>query len=173
MTKLMTIDSVLVRDFSRLGLLSTFLSLSSRIQTSCTACDCIRITPGVTTLNGPLQGKLYMAALTNEDMDKALVMGLEFNGLTFDDATILYLARRDGTILITGDSFVGRVAASLKITVHDYLWAFVQMVNSGLLSENEALVKYNLLATSVNRYMHWRDPAKALSEASQGYKKTA
>jgi len=114
-----------------------------------------------------------MASLTNDEMDKLFVLGLEFKGLTFDDSTVLYIARRDGTILISGDSFVCKVAASLKITVHDYLWVFVQMVSSGLLSESEALAKYNQLVTSVNRYMHWRDPAKALRQAALEYKKTA
>jgi hypothetical protein len=169
MTKLMTIDSVLVRDFSKFGLLPSLLSLSSTMQTSSTACDCIRIPQGVATYDGPVMGKLYMATLTNEEFGEAFALGTAFKGLTCDDTTVLYLARRDGTILITGDSLIYRVAASLNITVHNYQWAFGEMVEAGILSKAEAKDKYNLLATSVNKLTDWKEPAHALKEAYTDY----
>ena len=169
MTKLMTIDSVLVRDFSKFGLLTPFLSLSSTMQTSSTACDCIKIPHGVATYDGPVSGKLYMATLTNEEFSEAFALGTDFKGLTCDDTTVLVLARRDGTILITGDSRMYRVAASLNITVHNYQWAFNEMVEAGILSKSEAKNKYNLLATSVNKYTDWKEPAHALKAAYLDY----
>ena len=169
MTKLMTIDSVLVRDFSRIGLLPTFLSLSSTMQTSSTACDCIKIPQGVATYDGPVSGKLYMATLTNEEFGEAFALGTAFEGLTCDDTTALYLARRDGTTLITGDSRVYRVAVRLNITVHNYQWAFDEMVIAGILSRAEAKDKYKLLATSVNKLTDWKEPAHALKEAHTNY----
>jgi hypothetical protein len=170
MTKLMTIDSVLVRDFSRFGLLPTFLKLSLEMQTSSTACDCIKIPPGVATCDGPLLGKLYMATLTNEEFGKAFELGLSFKGLTSEDSTVLFLARRDGTKLITGDSLVYRVAETLRIEAHNYQWAFAEMVEAGILRRGEANEKYNKLATSVNKFTDWRAPAFATKEAHAQHK---
>src|SRR5665647_844608 len=102
MTKQVTIDSVLVRDFSKLGLLSSFLGLSSEMQITSTACDCIEFPPEVVTYDSPLMGKLYVATLTNDELFGALALGAAFDGLSFGDYTVLYMAQRDGTILITG-----------------------------------------------------------------------
>jgi len=170
MTKLMTIDSVLVSDFSRIGLLPTFLKLSSEMQTSSTACDCIKIPKGVATSFGPLQGKLYMATLTNEEFAKAFELGISFKGILSNDSTVLFLARRDGTELITGDSLVYRVAVSLRIPVHNYQWAFSEMIETGLLSKVEALEKYNLLANSANKHTDWKSPAFVMKEAHAAHK---
>jgi hypothetical protein len=165
MTKLMTIDSVLVRAFSRTGLLTKFLKLSANMQTSSTACDCIKIPPGVATFDSPLQGRLYMATLTNEEFGKAFELGLSFKGLTSEDSTVLFLARRDGTELITGDSHVYRVAASLLIPVYNYHWVFTEMVGAGILSMIEAKEKYNQLAPLVNKHADWKEPSIAFKGA--------
>jgi hypothetical protein len=139
------------------------------MQTSSTACDCIRIPQGVATYDGPVSGKLYMATLTNDEFGEAFALGTSFNGLTCDDTTVLFLARRDGTILITGDSYVYRVAATLNIAVHNYQWAFSEMVEAGILSMAEAKDKYKLLATSVNKLTDWKEQAHALKEIYSDY----
>jgi hypothetical protein len=173
MTKQVTIDSVLVRDFSKLGLLPPFLSLSSEMQITSTACDCIEFPPEVVTYDSPQLGKLYVATLTNDELFEAFALGVAFEGLSYGDYTILYLARRDGTILITGDSRVSKVAAAMNITVYDYLWAFCEMVKAGQLALDEAIIKYYELAKSVNKLSIWEEPAIALREAYSDYKQTA
>jgi hypothetical protein len=173
MTKQVTIDSVLVRDFSKLGLLSSFLGLSSEMQITSTACDCIEFPPEVVTYDSPFMGKLYVATLTNDELFEALALGAAFDGLSFGDYTVLYMAHRDGTILITGDSRVSKVAAAMNITVYDYLWVFCEMVKAGQLALEEAIFKYYELAKSVNKLAIWEEPAIALREAYSDYKQIA
>lgn len=173
MTKQITIDSVLVRDFSKLGLLSSFLSLSPEMQITSTACDCIEFPPEVLTYDSPLTDKLYVASLTNDELFEAFALGVAFDGLSYGEYTVLYLARRDGTILITGDSRVSKVAVAMSITVYNYLWVFCEMVKAGKLTLDEAIFKYYELAKSVNKLAIWEEPAIALREAYSDYKQIA
>jgi hypothetical protein len=173
MTKLTTIDAVSIRDFSKLGLLSSFLSLCSEMQTSSTACDCIEFPPDVVTYDGPVAGKIYVANLTADELDKAFALGVAFEGLAYGDYTVLYMARRDNTMLITADACVAKVAAAMNITVHHYLWVFSEMVKAGTITLEDAIYKYYELARSVNRHAIWEEPVIALRAAYSDYNQIA
>jgi hypothetical protein len=143
------------------------------MQITSTACDCIEFPPEVVTYDSPLTGKLYVATLTNDELIEAFALGIAFEGLSYGDYTVLYMARRDGTILLTGDSCVSKVAVSMNTRVYDYLWVFCEMVKAGQLALDEAIFKYYELTKSVNKLAIWEEPAIALREAYSDYKQIA
>jgi hypothetical protein len=173
MTKQLVIDSVFVRDFSKLGLLSSFLSLSNEIRTTSTACQRSEMPQDSVCCDGPVCNKIYVVTLTNDDLYEAFTLGLAFEGLSYADYTVLYIARRYGLELVTGDSRVHKVALEMEIVVHDYLWLFCEMVKAGVLALDKAVIKYYELGKTVNRLAIWEEPAIALKEAHQDYKQSA
>jgi rRNA-processing protein FCF1 len=49
-------------------------------------------------------------------------------GLSLEDASVLFLASREGAILLTGDGALRRCASERGIAVHGMLWVFDQVV---------------------------------------------
>jgi len=173
MTKHLVLDSVFVRDFSKLELLPSFLNLSCEMQTSSTAYSCSEWPGDSITYDGPVCSKIYVETLSNDELDKAFRLGVAFPGLAYEDYTVLYIAHRDGLELVTGDSRVRRVAISMKIEVYDYLWVFCEMVKAGQLALDDAILKYYELTKSVNKLAIWKEPEIALREAYSDYKQIA
>lgn len=173
MTTLLAIDSVFMRDFGKLELLSSFLSLDFEMYTTSTACYDMEMPAEFVTYDSKVSGKLYVGTLTCEELDKAFALGAAFPGLSYLDYTVLYVARRDHLELITGDSRVSAVASSMHIVVHDYLWAMEEMIKAGRLDATRAIVKYYQLETSVNRFAIMEDPVVALQNAYRQRQQTA
>ena len=49
-------------------------------------------------------------------------------GLSLEDASVLFLASREGAMLLTGDGALRRCASERGIVVHGMLWVFDQVV---------------------------------------------
>ena len=67
----------------------------------------------------------------------ALLMDLPA-GLSLEDASVLFLATREGAILLTGDGVLRRCASERGIAVHGILWVFDLLVTRKVMAANIA-----------------------------------
>jgi hypothetical protein len=65
--------------------------------------------------------------------------------LDFTDLGVMYLARRERAILLTGDLNLRKESAKAGIRVHGLLWILDQLIGSELLSPKDAAKKLRLV----------------------------
>jgi len=164
MTKLI-LDSVTVRDFNTLELLAPLLDLSYGMQTTSTACSSSEIPSDLVTCDSAVCNKFYVETLTEDDRLKVLALGYDNPGLVFEDYTVLYIAHRDGTELVTGDKCMRRIAGQMHVVTRDYMWVLEEMIAAGILDITVAIPKYAELHATVNPGAIWYNSVTSLHNA--------
>ena len=86
-------------------------------------------------------GRLTKNRFTFDEMVEIQAMVDEHAGLSAPDCSCLFLARKLGAVLLTGDAALRRVAEQKGIEVHGILWGLDKLVAFGQLSKTEAADK--------------------------------
>ncbi len=68
-----------------------------------------------------------------------------YANLSIPDCSCLYLSSKISATLLTGDAALRKVAEQSGIPVHGVLWIFDELLDHGLITENEALEKLTML----------------------------
>ena len=101
----------------------------------------------------------YEIILLNEEYDKP----------SFNDLSVLVLAKQMRTILITGDENLRHAAISKGVSCHGTCWLIDYLMNQSLLSPGEALASYERMKEK-RRYPPMEE-CKALSSRWKERKK--
>ena len=69
---------------------------------------------------------------------EALRLDCEPKGMSVEDVSVLFLARREDAMLLSGDRILRRDAQARSVEVHGTIWILEQMVERGLLGHGLA-----------------------------------
>lgn len=84
----------------------------------------------------------------------------------FNDCSVLYLAEKLNTALLTGDGALRKSATRRGIEVMGTLWVFDQLIDAGLLSQTTAAAKL-LTLVEVGTYLPRQECEKRLKQWQQ------
>ncbi len=106
---------------------------------------------------------LRMLELTAETVAYAetLITRHARTGASINDLLALALARQEQTTLLTGDGKLRIVAAEENITVHGTLWLMEQLMESGILTVQQAATAYEQMKAARSR-LPWDEVAQQL-----------
>lgn len=100
-------------------------------------------------------GLVRVAVIEGAEMVEfeALRVECEPKGMSVEDVSVLYLARREGAMLLSGDKILRRDAEERTVEVHGTIWILEQMVERGLLGHGLAADRLEalILATGEQR----------------------
>jgi len=100
-------------------------------------------------------GKLTLHTIDQNDRQKILAESFP-KSLSMVDKTVLYLARKLGAMLLSGDKAVRQYGKKIAIEYHGMLWIFDQMVERKVMQPNDAARKLKELLT-LNPYYQYSD----------------
>ncbi len=93
-----------------------------------------------------LQALVAREILTIMDVDLPEIVILNLpNGLSLPDKSVLCLAIRENSTLLSGDGLVRRTAEQLGLNVYGLLWLFDELVNAELMPPKTAIEKLKFL----------------------------
>lgn len=93
-------------------------------------------------------GQLVVKSFTAAEVTSIAALSTQYAGISFEDASAMYLAEEQTAILLTGDGKLRRVCQQAKIEVHGIIWLLDQLVATGIISAATACTKVKLLQES-------------------------
>ncbi len=103
--------------------------------------------------------RLKVTSFTADEVLAISQLQYESTGISIEDSSALYLARKDSAILLTGDGKLRRVAQQTGIQVHGIIWLLDEVLRYALIDTASACKKIKLLKSKNPRL-----PAHALQE---------
>jgi len=103
---------------------------------------------------------LLVETLSPEKVTELLGMMERYEGPSYEDISVLVLAKAKNTVLITGDDALRRAAADNSVDCHGTCWLIDYLANQSLISFSEAIAAYDLIRK--NRRNPPFDECKAL-----------
>lgn len=146
-------DANILIDLELAGLFDLWLQLG--IETHTTDFITNELTQGghKTALSYIHAGRIQSHALSSEELADVVALQMDVSsGPDLNDCSVLYLAKKLGAMLLTGDNALRMETAKIIIEVHGTLWIFDRLVERGLLSPQIAASKLGLLL-SANRFL--------------------
>ncbi|MCK5170138.1 MAG: hypothetical protein KAQ75_09670, partial [Bacteroidales bacterium] len=89
-------------------------------------------------------GKLTIHNLSSQEKNQIFMNSFP-KSLSDNDKTVIFLADKLNAIIISSDKAVRKFAKSKSIEYHGMLWIFDKLIESNLISPNEAITKINTL----------------------------
>lgn len=96
---------------------------------------------------------------------EALITRHAKSGAGINDLLALALARQEQTTLLTGDDKLRSVAVKEKIEVHGTLWLVEQLMESGILTVQQAAAAYDSMKAA-RRRLPWNEVERQLHARS-------
>ena len=88
--------------------------------------------------NRLLELGLRRGELSGDELNEITALLASHPAVSVPDLSALVLARRERTMLLTGDGSLRRLAEEMQVEVHGTLWALDWMVEAGSLTPREA-----------------------------------
>jgi len=92
--------------------------------------------------------QLELVELSIEEISYLQEMEQNFAGLSIQDCSAMYLAKKDKGILLTGDGKLRKTSTQGGIEVHGMLWLLREVFEAGFLDKEQALEKAKALKSS-------------------------
>lgn len=112
---------------------------------------------------------IYVGSLNPDEVKEIILLNEEYDKPSFNDLSVLVLAKQMRTILITGDENLRHAAISKGVSCHGTCWLIDYLMNQSLLSPGEALASYERMKEK-RRYPPMEE-CKALSSRWKERKK--
>ena len=90
---------------------------------------------------------LQVESLSSDQVMEISVMMGRYDGPSYEDISVLVLARLRNTVLITGDEALRRAAADNCVDCHGTCWLIDYLADQKLISYAQALAAYTLIHT--------------------------
>ncbi|MBN8719269.1 MAG: hypothetical protein J0H85_07485 [Sediminibacterium magnilacihabitans] len=165
--KIAITDACIFIDLFDLQLTSAFFGLELEVHTSFDVFNELYIQHQEVLKAFQSVGKLIIHAINEEDRKRISQMGYP-NGLSANDKTVLYLASKFDAMLLSSDKTVRHNAKIRKIEYHGMLWVFDKLLDSSLVSYQEATEKLKkLIMTNII----YRNNSELVSEMNSRLKK--
>lgn len=103
---------------------------------------------------------LLVEKLSSEGVAELLGMMEKYEGPSYEDISVLVLAKTKNTVLITGDDALRRAAADNSVDCHGTCWLIDYLANQSLITYSQAIAAYDLIRK--NRRNPPFDECKAL-----------
>jgi rRNA-processing protein FCF1 len=107
--------------------------------------------------------------LDSEEVTEIISLQEEYDKPSFNDLSVLVLAKRIGTILITGDENLRHAAISKGVSCHGTCWLIDFLTKQGILSCSDAIAAYTRMMKQKRNPP--RDECRALSSQWKQRKK--
>jgi hypothetical protein len=91
---------------------------------------------------------LLVESLPSEQVMEISVMMGRYDGPSYEDISVLVLAKLRNTVLITGDEALRRAAADNCVDCHGTCWLIDYLADQKLISYTQALAAYTLIHKS-------------------------
>lgn len=91
------------------------------------------------------QGLLGIERFSYEEVLDIVAYSRSYNGLSFQDCSLLVAAKRINALIITGDKKLRMVIEQERLQVHGMLWLFDQLVENRILIPSDAANKLHQL----------------------------
>lgn len=103
---------------------------------------------------------LLVEKINPDGVSEIQSMMARYEGPSYEDLSVLVLAKARNTVLITGDEALRRAAADNSVDCHGTCWLIDYLANQSLISFSEAIAAYDLIRK--NRRNPPSDECKAL-----------
>ena len=88
---------------------------------------------------------LLVENLSPEGVKEMIEMMGKYEGPSYQDISVLVLAKARNTVLITGDEALRRAAADNSVDCHGTCWLIDYLANQPLITYSEAIAAYDLI----------------------------
>ncbi len=98
-----------------------------------------------------IAGKLELLETPKDEISKLTKIRDDFPGLTIEDCSIFYHAKKNKAFILTGDNALKIYAESNQIEVHGILWVLDELIKEEQISEKKAYLKLTQLMETNSR----------------------
>lgn len=144
--KLAVTDACIFIDLIELKISSEFFNLGIEIHTSLDVFNELYTDQKELLKAYKSVGKLTIHNITSEEKE-SIQKEVYPKPLSDPDKTVIFLADKLGAMIISSDKPIRKYAKTKSIEYHGMLWIFDMLIDSGLISTNDAIAKLNKLFT--------------------------
>lgn len=163
-------DSNVFIDLELMGLLEPIRQLDIEIVTSAFVVQELEEGEHNTSLSYIRTGIIQVALISGEEMATSFAAFMEENqnqGLSATDLSVLFLAHREGAIVLTGDGLMRKYARTWGLEVRGTLWIMDQLVERSILEPDLAAGLLDTLMQRTGkdqRYLPPKEVAKRIEK---------
>jgi hypothetical protein len=142
-------DANVLIDLEVMGLLDLWFQLDYTTLTTSFIVTELEIGNHYTCLAYVRTGSLRRVKFELDEMEEveALYQQEQPHGISFADASVLYLAERENACLLSGDKALRALCAQRQLTFHGTFWIMERLIESGVLCPRVAASKLKYLFT--------------------------
>jgi len=137
-------DACIIIDLIQLDLLKGFLTLGYKVYTTSSVISEITDSDQEEILNTTITSK-QITNMPDGDLFDVLRYQKAYKGISFQDATVLELAKRINGTLLSADGLLRKAGIKEKIIVHGTLWVIHTMFEGQIISKDEAIERIGYL----------------------------
>ena len=160
--KLAVTDACIFIDLYELELNEAFFKLELEIHTSIDVLNELYIEQRRVLRAFESVGKLIVHSISAQD--KLIISNSAYpNSLSNADKTVLFIANRENAMVLSSDKAVRTFGKAKSIEYHGMLWIFDQLLSSGIIHPNTAIVKLSNLISSNIIYQNSQELQREMS----------
>ncbi len=168
--KLVVTDACIFIDVIELQLTSEFFGLELEIHTTVDVINELFPQQQQQLVGYQQFGKLTIHTLTPKEQEELLNEDFP-RALSPEDRSVIYMARKLKAVILSSDKPVRTHAKNLAIEYHGMFWIFDQIVESGLLTGAQAIVKLSVMMQSNIIYKGNQDIVKEAEKRIESWSK--
>lgn len=142
-------DANILIDCAEIDLLEFVFKLPIRFITSDLIWEEIQLAHQQTPLQQFVEcGMLSVVSFTSDEVEMIINLLQEQTGISLEDCSAMYLAQKEGAVLLTGDGKLRKICQSVGIQVHGTIWILDEIYANNLIDRNVACEKIRLLQST-------------------------
>lgn len=142
-------DANILIDCAEIGILEEVFQLPFQFKTTDLVWEEVSDGEQKTALEAFVEDQqLELVELSIEEISHLQEIEQNFPGLSIQDCSAMYLAEKEGGILLTGDGKLRKTSTQEGIEVHGMLWLLRELFEAGFLDKEQALEKVKTLKSS-------------------------
>lgn len=143
-------DANILIDLVELGLLQQFFSLQFEFHTTAPIIDELYDYQQADLHPYIISSKLMVIDFSDDELSEINNINLQKPALSTQDCSAFFHARKVTGILVSGDNTLKKYARNNHIEAYGHLWVFDRLVESGILSGQEATALLRMLTEIIN-----------------------